>query len=246
MDFFERVIKLRTDTIFNFLCSILSGLVFAPIRLIQEIGKKVVYLSLKELDQLMFVSCVIGLFATVLLFVIRQFLGVFDLTSGSLPFWIPVAGDVLLGMLYSWFSYESKTSLYRNVKASVKKDLHTASKTSVAENDINDSKATEHTKELEQRDVMPNEELLSSQKIKEYQNQLQQGILELTDLDRTIQKFSADELQNLKSTLSAVTPPGRFVSKELVDELQAILDDDEEAVSDVNPDVPDDFSLLFN
>lgn len=245
MDFFERVIKLKTDTIFNFLCSVLSGLVFAPIRLIQEIGKKVVYLSLKELDSLMFTSCVIGLIATVLLFTIRQFFGVFDLVSGSLPFWILVVGDALLGILYAWFSYESKTSLYRNVTTSVKKDLRTTG-TVVTKGNVEVSKVEKCTEKLDQYEALPNEELLNSQKIREYQDQLQHGILELTDLDRTIQKYSADELQSLKTSLRAVTPPGKFVSKELVDELQTILNDDEDAVSDINPDVPDDFSLLLS
>lgn len=123
MKFFEKTIELKTGTIFDFVCSALSCFVFAPIRLLQEISKKAVYMKLKELDVLFFTANVVGLVLTGCIWGIRVFFGVFDLKSGNLPFWVLLVGDCILITLYACFNKFGASSVYKSVNTEVKREL---------------------------------------------------------------------------------------------------------------------------
>lgn len=104
MRFFENSLTVKTDSLFNFISSFLVNLVFAPLQLVSEIGKKVVYLQRRELGLLFFTSAVIGFAVTALTAAVQYFTTGVELVSGRVPLVIFALADVILVMVYVWFS----------------------------------------------------------------------------------------------------------------------------------------------
>lgn len=120
MKFFDSVGDPKTDSMFNFICNVICMAVLAPVKLIREIMKKVVYLSRAQIDKLFFVSICFGLFFTVLSVAIRYSKKQFSLLTGRLPIVVMIVADVIIFVCYAIFS-SSKFIVYDNdVKKVVK------------------------------------------------------------------------------------------------------------------------------
>ena len=120
MKFFDSVGDPKTDSMFNFICNVICMAVLAPVKLIREIMKKVVYLSRAQIDKLFFASICFGLFFTVLSVAIRYSKKQFSLLTGRLPIVVMIVADVIIFVCYAIFS-SSKFIVYDNdVKKVVK------------------------------------------------------------------------------------------------------------------------------
>lgn len=120
MKFFDSVGDPKTDSMFNFICNVICMAVLAPVKLIREIMKKVVYLSRAQIDKLFFASICFGLFFTVLSVAIRYSKKQFSLLTGRLPIVVMIVADVIIFACYAIFS-SSKFIVYDNdVKKVVK------------------------------------------------------------------------------------------------------------------------------
>lgn len=120
MKFFDSVGDPKTDSMFNFICNVICMAVLAPVKLIREIMKKVVYLSRAQIDELFFASICFGLFFTVLSVAIRYSKKQFSLLTGRLPIVVMIVADVIIFVCYAIFS-SSKFIVYDNdVKKVVK------------------------------------------------------------------------------------------------------------------------------
>ena len=118
--FFDSVGDPKTDSMFNFICNVICMAVLAPVKLIREIMKKVVYLSRAQIDKLFFASICFGLFFTVLSVAIRYSKKQFSLLTGRLPIVVMIVADVIIFVCYAIFS-SSKFIVYDNdVKKVVK------------------------------------------------------------------------------------------------------------------------------
>lgn len=120
MKFFDSIGDPKTDSMFNFICNVICMAVLAPVKLIREIMKKVVYLSRAQIDKLFFASICFGLFFTVLSVAIRYSKKQFSLLTGRLPIVVMIVADVIIFVCYAIFS-SSKFIVYDNdVKKVVK------------------------------------------------------------------------------------------------------------------------------
>lgn len=126
MKFFEKFYGIRADSIFNFVCSGLNALILSPIRLLQEISKKAVYLKRKQLDTLFFISICVGLLLTGVECFVLYTKHSFSLFGGKIPLIVFLAGDAFMILIYAFFS-TNKFSVYDNLSEyEIKRDLNLA------------------------------------------------------------------------------------------------------------------------
>lgn len=148
MKFFDSVGDPKTDSMFNFICNVICMAVLAPVKLIREIMKKVVYLSRAQIDKLFFASICFGLFFTVLSVAIRYSKKQFSLLTGRLPIVVMIVADVIIFVCYAIFS-SSKFIVYDNdVKKVVKAEAKIVEATKRSEMKSADTVDTVDTAEM--------------------------------------------------------------------------------------------------
>lgn len=268
--FFEQSFTVKVDSIFNFITSLVSGLVLAPIRLVQEVSKKAVYLKRKELDLLFFVAIVIGIGVTIAVSIGGLKTGVFDVRLGKFPVILMLVTDGIMVAGYALFSTVSSV-VYDNVSELKKTVLGTSCDETVVDTVKNEAKdelnvdavneekmscesttcvgdnIREWFSENDDFAASENIDVISSQEIRDYQNKLRDGIADLQGLQQQVQCYATEELENLKSKLDAVTPPSKFIDKEFIENIGKNADIEEISTLEEGVlEIPDDFKLCLN
>lgn len=100
MKFFENKVELKVTTVFDFLRTAANLLLFGPFRLVQEISKKIVYITKIELNRVFFTAVIIALLLTVANTVAQLATGDFDIFKGKMPLILMLACSIVLLIIY--------------------------------------------------------------------------------------------------------------------------------------------------
>ena len=114
MKFFENKVELKVTTVFDFLRTAANLLLFGPFRLVQEISKKIVYVTKIELNRVFFTAVIIALLMTVANTVAQLATGDFDIFKGKMPLILMLACSIVLLIVYCIVS--SKRFTFMDVK----------------------------------------------------------------------------------------------------------------------------------
>lgn len=114
MKFFENKVELKVTTVFDFLRTAANLLLFGPFRLVQEISKKIVYVTKIELNRVFFTAVIIALLMTVANTVAQLATGNFDIFKGKMPLILMLACSIVLLIVYCIVS--SKRFTFMDVK----------------------------------------------------------------------------------------------------------------------------------
>ena len=261
--FFENVLELKTNNIYNFISSGLTILVFAPLRIIQEVAKKCVFLKRKQLDTMFFVAVMLGIGITAIFSFIQIMRNEFSLTEGTMPVVVLCTGCAILIIGYVIFStrhfvaYDELIARHlpgeraiTNVQ-SVKEKPSVLNEPSVTPEitGLNDEEMASVMTWLKENDFVqakPNEEIIHSDEIRKYQNNVRDKIFALEDVAEQSVAYSQEELALLQKKLDKTTPPGKYLSKEYLDNIQRTKQTDEVNVLEDNiTSVPEDFRLCI-
>ncbi len=159
MRFFENKVELKADTVFDFLRTAANLLLFGPFRLVQEISKKIVYLSKNELNRIFFTSVIVALLFTATNSVAQMLTGSFDIFIGKMPIALMLFCSAGLLITYcvtsskNWTILDSRDAIDKIIMRQKAKVVEKEAEHEV-ENDehiVEDSA----TKELISRDVAP-------------------------------------------------------------------------------------------
>lgn len=127
MKFFEYQTPIDLSSPFNFLRSILINLVFAPFKLVVEIGRKIVFLPRVAIDRFLLSSIIISIIHTVIQVLVLLYRNSFSLWFGKFPIILSLAATVCLIILYFIFNsmsfviYEHLDKMYAT---GILKDAH--------------------------------------------------------------------------------------------------------------------------
>lgn len=259
MKFFEKTLTVKTDSIFNFVCSSLNALVFAPVRLVQEVSKKAVFLSKKKIDLMLFTSVMIGLAFTIAITVIKQVSGTFSFVLGRLPLFIMIIGNAVLVFIYVAFNtvhlivYDEltedvmKSELGIRNKSQNAKSVQQGNSPDVINNDENLINPNAVTKWINENDYFvpkPNPEILESEEVRNYQNRIKAGIGDLETFKTESEKYSDAELVLLRQKLDCITSSSKYINKDFTENIMARVDEDEmlNLMNEVI-DLPENFTL---
>lgn len=246
MKFFDSVGDPKTDSMFNFICNVICMAVLAPVKLIREIMKKVVYLSRAQIDKLFFASICFGLFFTVLSVAIRYSKKQFSLLTGRLPIVVMIVADVIIFVCYAIFS-SSKFIVYDNdvkkvvkaeakiVEATKRSEMKSAdtvdtaemvdtvetvdivdTTNSTAEYDSSDGRVSEKEESEKTDGIGMYDPILDSQELRNYQTKLRNGVEGLKELQEITMRDAEKNLKELKESLDAITPPSKFLNNSMV------------------------------
>lgn len=246
MKFFDSVGDPKTDSMFNFICNVICMAVLAPVKLIREIMKKVVYLSRAQIDKLFFTSICFGLFFTVLSVAIRYSKKQFSLLTGRLPIVVMIVADVIIFVCYAIFS-SSKFIVYDNdvkkvvkaeakiVEATKRSEMKSAdtvdtaemvdtvetvdivdTTNSTAEYDSSDGRVSEKEESEKTDGIGMYDPILDSQELRNYQTKLRNGVEGLKELQEITMRDAEKNLKELKESLDAITPPSKFLNNSMV------------------------------
>lgn len=246
MKFFDSVGDPKTDSMFNFICNVICMAVLAPVKLIREIMKKVVYLSRAQIDKLFFASICFGLFFTVLSVAIRYSKKQFSLLTGRLPIVVMIVADVIIFVCYAIFS-SSKFIVYDNdvkkvvkaeakiVEATKRSEMKSAdtvdtaemvdtvetvdivdTTNSTAEYDSSDGRVSEKEESEKTDGIGMYDPILDSQELRNYQTKLRNGVEGLKELQEITMRDAEKNLKELKDSLDAITPPSKFLNNSMV------------------------------
>lgn len=246
MKFFDSVGDPKTDSMFNFICNVICMAVLAPVKLIREIMKKVVYLSRAQIDKLFFASICFGLFFTVLSVTIRYSKKQFSLLTGRLPIVVMIVADVIIFVCYAIFS-SSKFIVYDNdvkkvvkaeakiVEATKRSEMKSAdtvdtaemvdtvetvdivdTTNSTAEYDSSDGRVSEKEESEKTDGIGMYDPILDSQELRNYQTKLRNGVEGLKELQEITMRDAEKNLKELKESLDAITPPSKFLNNSMV------------------------------
>ena len=241
MKFFDKITGLNTNSLFDFMSSLLCMFVLAPVRLVHEIAKKAVYLTRKQLDKVFFTAMCFAIGLTVVTVFIRYSRKQYSLFLGKLPVIVLITGDLILFCMYALFNSTKFVVYDSSIKQLVKPATHTEDRrdadsthdsdvqqTANKSNTSDDSNSTDFTavqmvditehdlREMESTDN--NEEMesdfstiIDSQELREYQTKLLNGVMGLQKLQDDVAKISTEELQQLQQNLAEIRPPSKFV-----------------------------------
>ena len=246
MKFFDSVGDPKTDSMFNFICTVICMAVLAPVKLIREIMKKAVYLSRAQIDKLFFTSICFGLFFTVLSVAIRYSKKQFSLLTGRLPIVVMIVADVIIFVCYAIFS-SSKFIVYDNdvkkvvkaeakiVEATKRSEMKSAdtvdtaemvdtvetvdivdTTNSTAEYDSSDGRVSEKEESEKTDGIGMYDPILDSQELRNYQTKLRNGVEGLKELQEITMRDAEKNLKELKESLDAITPPSKFLNNSMV------------------------------
>lgn len=146
---FSKKIKLETDSVFSFICSLLILVVFAPFRLTINLSKRIVFLAREGIDKMLFLSVLIGVVLTIASTVVQLIQGRFSLLNGTFPIILMIAGCIILVLLYFAFSsakliaYSSSrsaemTNVFSNESGNEEKEQLSSKEQNLDDNALND------------------------------------------------------------------------------------------------------------
>lgn len=104
LKFFEYQTPLDLSSPFNFLRTVLINLVFAPFKLIVEIGRKVIFLPRAAIDKLLLTSIGVAIVYSLIASAVMVYSESFSLWYGKFPLIIPLIAIVSLIVLYFVFN----------------------------------------------------------------------------------------------------------------------------------------------
>lgn len=117
MRFFENKVELKVDTVVDFLRTAANILLFGPFRLVQEISKKVVYLSKNDLNRIFFTSVIVALLLTASNAVAQILTDGLSIFEGKMPIALMLFCSVFLLIVYcvvsskKWTILDSRNSI---------------------------------------------------------------------------------------------------------------------------------------
>lgn len=259
--FFETEINLELDTPYHFVSSALSILVLAPVRLVREVARKIVYLPRKHIETMLTCAVTMGIGVTILDVLVQYYRGYLDVAVGRFPILLAVIGDCILVAIYTGFSMK-KSVVYDNVEEVKKSEVTQEDTKQSAGVDEETAKPNESVTEeiidgaddselqalenwLKENDTFTakiNEDVLNLQDVKNYQNRLINGINE-AELSASVQ-YDAQEVEHLRRQLAAVGTTSKFWNgKNLKNAMEGIRRDEAEVLRDEIVDVPEEFTL---
>lgn len=104
MKFFETTLEIDASSLPSFVTSCVNIIVVAPLRLTQEVSKKIMYLKHSELESVLFTAAIIAFGITGVNSIISVAKGTFSLFSGRFPIVIQLASAILLTVLFAVFN----------------------------------------------------------------------------------------------------------------------------------------------
>lgn len=131
MRYTESDLKTSYDSFIDYLNNLLSLVILAPLRLVNEISKKVVYLGKERLKLLIAVAIGIAVFVCALQVVISTVTGSLTLWGGKFPLTLQIAGILCMVLLLGFvkhYDYTASRILDRAIGDTVSREEDSAEK----------------------------------------------------------------------------------------------------------------------